>query len=315
MGKETNVLKSLEESSVSRRSFLKGISALGAMAAIYGCSKDGGSDIIYGGGAGTVGGIASDDLYYTENPTFRYGTSTHNCGGRCIIRAQVTPDGRIVRFLTDETKYAYDGTSIDNNHPNTTQARACARCRAYKGRLYHPGRLKYPLKQTKERGDISGFQRITWEQALSEIAARLKAVQGKYGAEAFHPIYACGNIASSFQGGSYTGLFEVNDFGTISPALRLLGGASGYTSDYSFHQGSYMGGYGTAYSGMINMSPSPEFLDRKMHFVMWGSNIPTTHNPKAFSWTKGIENMKNHGGTVKFIGPELSEIGIAQANE
>ena len=274
------------------------------------------AQILYtGGGNVTVDGITSDDIYYTENPVYRYGTSTHNCGGRCIIRAQVTPDGRIVRFLTDETKYAYDGTSIDNDHPNTTQARACARCRAYKGRLYHPGRLKYPLKQTKERGDVTGFQRITWEQALSEIAARLKAVQGKYGAEAFHPIYACGNIASSFQGGSYTGLFEVNDFGTISPALRLLGGASGYTSDYSFHQGSYMGGYGTAYSGMINMSPSPEFLDRKMHFVMWGSNIPTTHNPKSFSWTKGIENMKRHGGTVKFIGPELSEIGIAQANE
>ena len=50
MGKETNVLKSLEESSVSRRSFLKGTAALGAMAAMYGCSKDGGSDVIYGGG-------------------------------------------------------------------------------------------------------------------------------------------------------------------------------------------------------------------------------------------------------------------------
>ena len=50
MGKETNVLKSLEESSVSRRSFLKGTAALGAMAAMYGCSKDGSSDIIYGGG-------------------------------------------------------------------------------------------------------------------------------------------------------------------------------------------------------------------------------------------------------------------------
>lgn len=95
----------------------------------------------------------------------------------------------------------------------------------------------------------------------------------------------------------------------------MLGGSSAYTSDYSFHQGSYMGGYGTAYSGMIHMEPTPQFLDRYMHFVMWGSNIPTTHNPKAFSWTKGIENMKKHGGTVKFIGPELSEIGIAQANE
>ena len=54
MGKETNVLKSLEESSVSRRSFLKGTAALGAMAAMYGCSKDGGSDIIYGGGGLTA---------------------------------------------------------------------------------------------------------------------------------------------------------------------------------------------------------------------------------------------------------------------
>lgn len=315
MGKENDVLKTLQEKSISRRSFMKGAVAIGAMASVYGCSKDSGSDIIYGGGTVTVDGITSDDLYYTETPTYRYGTSAHNCGGRCIIRAQVTPDGRIVRFLTDETKYAYDGTSIDNDHPNTTQARACARCRGYKGRLYHPGRLKYPLKQTKERGDVTGFERISWEQALSEIAQRLKAVQNKYGAEAFHPVYACGNIASSFQGGSYTGLFEVNDFGTISPALRLLGGASGYTSDYSFHQGSYMGGYGTAYSGMINMGPTPEFLDRYMHFVMWGSNIPTTHNPKSFAWTKGIENMKKHGGTVKFIGPELSEIGIAQATE
>ena len=54
MGKETNVLKSLEESSVSRRSFLKGTATLGAMAAMYGCSKDSDSDIIYGGGIAQV---------------------------------------------------------------------------------------------------------------------------------------------------------------------------------------------------------------------------------------------------------------------
>ncbi len=54
MGKETNVLESLDESSVSRRSFLKGTAALGAMAAMYGCSKDGGSNIIYGGGLAQV---------------------------------------------------------------------------------------------------------------------------------------------------------------------------------------------------------------------------------------------------------------------
>lgn len=312
----------LEDKSVSRRSFLKGTAALGAMATLYGCAQE--EDPLYNT---DYLDHKIDDEFFTNTPVYRYGTSTHNCGGRCIIRAQVFEDKatgkhRIVRFLTDETTVAYDGTPITSNNvdeisANTTQARACSRCRAYKTRLYHPGRLKYALKQTKERGDITGFQRIPWNQAIKEIAERLKAVQGKYGAEAFHSIYACGNIASQFQGGSYTGLFASAD--DISPALRLLGGASAYTSDYSFHQGSYMGGYGTAYSGMINMSADPLFYSLqdgiKKHFVMWGSNIPTTRNPKAFSWTKAIEGIKANGGLIKFIGPELSEIGIAQANE
>ena len=298
----------LENKSISRRSFLKGTAALGAMAAVYGCGRE--EDPIYNSGDRSKG----DDAYFTTTPVYRYGTSTHNCGGRCIIRAQVVDGNRIVRFLTDETTHAYDGSVIDNDGANTTQARACSRCRAYKGRLYHPGRLKYPLKQTKERGDITGFQRITWETAIKEISDRLKAVQGKYGSEAFHSIYACGNIASQFQGGGYTGLFASAD--RITPALCMLGGSSAYTSDYSFHQGSYMGGYGTAYSGMINMAAAPLFYESKSekHFVMWGSNIPTTHNPKAFSWTKAIEGIKENGGTIKFIGPELSEIGVAQAD-
>lgn len=50
MGKKNNVLKTLQEKSVSRRSFMKGAVALGAMTSAYGCSKDSGSEIIYGGG-------------------------------------------------------------------------------------------------------------------------------------------------------------------------------------------------------------------------------------------------------------------------
>ena len=55
MGKETNVLKSLEESSISRRSFLKGLAAMaamGALGAVAGCSKDNGGEIIYGNTGG-----------------------------------------------------------------------------------------------------------------------------------------------------------------------------------------------------------------------------------------------------------------------
>lgn len=277
------------------------------------------------GGTVTLDGITSDDLYYTETPTYRYGTSAHNCGGRCIIKAQVTADRRIVRFLTDESDYTGNGVEstskpIDVQHRNAPQFRACSRCRAYKGRLYHPGRLKYPLKQTKKRGDTTGFLRISWSQALREIAQRKNAIQNKYGIETVHAIYACGNIYSAYQSASYSGVFASND--QVSPALCLLGGSTGYTSDYSFHQVSYAGGwYGLAWNGFntgsdISINPTADTVAlHNTDVVLWGSNTPTTHNPVAYSWVKSMEEMRARGGKVWFIGPEFSEIGIAQADE
>ena len=47
----------------------------------------------------------------------------------------------------------------------------------------HPDRLLYPLKRMGERGE-GNWARISWEQAFGEIAARLKSVKGRYGAQA-----------------------------------------------------------------------------------------------------------------------------------
>jgi anaerobic selenocysteine-containing dehydrogenase len=311
-----------QKRSVSRRTFLQGALCAASSAALYGCGSGGDNDIIYAYSGGADDGSLSDDIYRTEKTVIRYGTSGHNCGGKCIIRAEITGDRRIVRFLTDETKFAYDGTSIDPENRNSTQARACGRCRAYRGRLYHPGRLKYPLKQTKERGDVTGFQRVTWKQALDEIADRLRTVQNEYGAEAFHALYACGAYSSPFQGASYRGLFQNHDYGGSmqSVALRLLGGNSQYSSDYSFHQGSYMGSYSSVggFSGVANFGGTADDVAGVVKYlVLWGSNIPTTHNPKAWAWIKGIEDMKKRDpeSKVLFIGPELSECGITLADE
>ncbi len=313
-----NIHEQLEKHPFSRRVFLQSTLAVGAAATLAGCGSSG-SDDVYVVGDNNSSGSLSQDIYYSKDAVYRYGTTSHNCGGRCITRAQVTPDGRIVRFLTDETKFAYDGTPIGMENRNCTQSRACARCRAYKGRLYHPGRLKYPLKQTKKRGDMTGFERITWKQALTEITDRLKAVQNKYGKECLHAIYACGAIATSFQGASYTGMFASTDWDHAA-TLRLLGGSSQYTSDYSFHQGSYMGAYSGegGFSGLMNMSPNANTIaGTNKHVVLWGSNIPSTHNPKAYSWIKSMEDMKKRDpeASVVFIGPEFSECGIAIADE
>jgi len=49
--------------------------------------------------------------------------------------------------------------------------------------LYHPAQLLYPLKRVGERGE-NKWQRISWEQALDEIADKLKEIRDKYGPEA-----------------------------------------------------------------------------------------------------------------------------------
>ncbi|MEM4808781.1 MAG: molybdopterin-dependent oxidoreductase, partial [Candidatus Nezhaarchaeales archaeon] len=48
--------------------------------------------------------------------------------------------------------------------------------------IYHPDQLMYPLKRVGERGS-GKWQRISWEQALDEIAAKMKELIEKYGPE------------------------------------------------------------------------------------------------------------------------------------
>jgi len=46
--------------------------------------------------------------------------------------------------------------------------------------LYHPDRLKYPLKRVGERGE-GKWKRISWDQALDEIAGKLMDIRDQYG--------------------------------------------------------------------------------------------------------------------------------------
>jgi anaerobic selenocysteine-containing dehydrogenase len=70
----------------------------------------------------------------------------------------------------------------DPSHP-TGQA-LCAKGRAAPELVYHPGRLQYPLKRTRPKGDPDpGWQRIRWDEALDITAARLRAIAEQHGPE------------------------------------------------------------------------------------------------------------------------------------
>jgi anaerobic selenocysteine-containing dehydrogenase len=62
------------------------------------------------------------------------------------------------------------------------QGRLCPRCLALTQVVYHPDRLKYPLKRAGERGE-GKWERITWEEAYETIAKKFNEIKGKYGPE------------------------------------------------------------------------------------------------------------------------------------
>ncbi len=60
--------------------------------------------------------------------------------------------------------------------------KGCVRRKAAGEYFYHPGRLNFPMKRTGARGE-GKWQRITWKDALDEIADKLAHLKERYGAE------------------------------------------------------------------------------------------------------------------------------------
>ena len=57
----------------------------------------------------------------------------------------------------------------------------------YVDRVYSPDRVLYPMRRTGPKGS-GRFERITWDDALDEIAARFRATIAEHGAEAIMPV-------------------------------------------------------------------------------------------------------------------------------
>jgi anaerobic selenocysteine-containing dehydrogenase len=71
-------------------------------------------------------------------------------------------------------------THIEGNPDTPTRGTMCSKGLSSIQHINHPDRLKYPLKRTGKRGE-GKWQRISWEEALDTIAAKMKESQEKYG--------------------------------------------------------------------------------------------------------------------------------------
>lgn len=152
-------------SGLTRRNFLKATGAAGLAAAA------GGALALKANDANAV----SDE---SEEQIFR-GACRANCTGGCYFNVHVR-EGKIVRTSARDM-------------PNTEYNRICVRGLTHLHRVYSKERVKYPMKRVGERGHKESFERISWDEAFSEIAEKWQAITDKYGAGAMAIGFGSGN--------------------------------------------------------------------------------------------------------------------------
>ena len=117
-------------------------------------------------------------------------TNCHFCGYLCGFLATVE-NGRIVDLKVDPTRYPYSEKTLAG----------CRRWRMNLQTLDAPDRVNYPLKRVGDRGSNT-WQRVTWDEALDDIATRLQDLAEKHGPETL----------ASMIGGPHTSFWPLHRF-------------------------------------------------------------------------------------------------------
>jgi anaerobic selenocysteine-containing dehydrogenase len=112
-------------------------------------------------------------------PLLVRGACPHDCPDTCGLVTEVE-NGRAVGFRGDP------------DHP-VTQGWLCAKVRPYLDHVYHPGRVLHPLRRVGPKG-AGQWRRVSWDEALDEIAGRWKAIIAESGPEAILPYSYSGTL-------------------------------------------------------------------------------------------------------------------------
>ena len=128
-------------------------------------------------------------------------TNCHFCGYLCAFNATVE-DGRIVDLEPDPTRYPYDAKILAG----------CRRWRCNIETLDASDRVNFPLHRVGERGS-GKFERVSWDAALDDIAARLRTLAEHHGPETL----------ASMIGGPHTSFWPLHRFMNLFGSPNNMG--------------------------------------------------------------------------------------------
>jgi anaerobic selenocysteine-containing dehydrogenase len=193
----------------------------------------------------------------------------HDCPDTCAIL--VTVDNGVATEVKG-----------DPEHP-TTAGVLCTKVSRYVERTYHPDRVLYPMRRVGRKGE-GKFERITWQQAIDEIATRLGEIAAR-DPQAILP-YSYAGTMGLVQGDSMSLRF-FNKLGA-SQLDRTICATAGAT------------GYKYTIGGSIG-TDIENFQDAKL-ILIWGGN-PIASN--LHLWMR-VQEAKRRGAKLIAIDPYRS---------
>jgi molybdopterin guanine dinucleotide-containing S/N-oxide reductase-like protein len=202
---------------------------------------------------------------------------SHDCPDSCAVLVTVNAEGRAVKVEGDPSQ-------------PVTQGFLCGKVAKYLDRVYAPDRMLYPMRRKagaakgplKRGREQETFERVSWDEALDAIAARLKEIAERNGPESILPYSYAGTIGQLGYGSMDRRFF--NRLGASQLDRTICSQAGGEA-------------WKLVYGNKLGM-PTEDFRLAKL-LVAWGANI---HGNNIHLWPM-VEEARRNGARLIVIDP------------
>ena len=202
---------------------------------------------------------------------------SHDCPDSCAVLVTVNEEGQAVKVEGDPSQ-------------PVTRGFLCGKVAKYLDRVYAPDRVLYPMRRKSgvakaplQRGhELEAFERVSWDEALDAIAARLQETSDRYGPESILPY-------------SYAGTIGVLGYGSMDRRFFHRLGASQLDRTICAEAGGQA--WNLVYGKKFG-TPTEDFRLAKL-ILAWGANI---HGNNIHLWPF-VEEARRNGARLIVIDP------------
>lgn len=195
-----------------------------------------------------------------------------DCPGRCPLELHLR-DGELARVSANKA------------------APACHRGLSMRAWANSPDRLMWPLRRVGPRGSAQ-FERVTWDEALDEIADQLARIRREHGSESIYLAYTTGQSCT-----------------TADPFERLMNCFGGFLGHYNNYSNPQINAMIRCMYGPDALYPGGSELDAAADarlMLVFGASPAETGTGRATwhgAWDRVVGQVGERGGRIVMVDP------------